>query len=100
MMVPSARVPVGLSTLLNALRARIQLLQRCVEIAVEVHDRALEVSEGEMLVRSASHVSLHAFRKRAIFRGTGLGHEVRVSLRHLRSVWVIGGVRQGRSVRR
>ena len=62
---------------------------------MKVDDRALEVTEGEVLVRSALHGPLDALCERAVFRSTCLGHELRVSLRRLRSSRVSAGMRQG-----
>jgi len=62
------------------LRASIRFFQRCVEIAMEVDDRALEVTEGEELVRSAPHAALNALYELAVLWGTRLVHELRVAL--------------------
>ena len=61
---------------------------------MEVDDSALEVTEGEVFVRSAPHSSLDTLCECAVFRGTSLVHELRVSLRRLRSNWVSAGMRQ------
>src|SRR5581483_4687907 len=74
-------------------RGRAPGLERRVELAVEMDDRALEAAELEELVRAAREPALDPEGDRVVLGGTGVD-ELAPAARRLASARVVGPVRQ------